>query len=470
MINLNSSSVHLCSHSEIDVTNHINDIHNDCNQWRCSRSFSLLIPAIQQKTKRDIEIQKILDNDKNMCLIRFTKNGPVFRLSKAIVNNLKGSYIEEKSSDLLHAEDGIISLDYNGNDVWAYYLLDYLNDNQIDFNNMQYEEQLGVLDLFEFCGLPIPLELIECKNKRKKNRRKYEQKDEEEIMLIINGKRNSKIKDYLIQNKSWNKYIMNYDNGYVDYDEIHNYLYINKKYKYIEYIKEYIMNGTINIEEKKINNNDIKLLENEMIEIFGDQGRIIIKEIINQIQFIDSIILNKELSIPLINWLGKEKTWKLLFRASEHNYRVSEFHKYCDNKGETVTIIKHIGHNNKENIFGGYTDQNWESRTDNCWKSYSKEFLFTLSNEHNIPPTKYDPIDKNSQYGIHCHSSLGPKFGSGSDICIYDDCHNNTSSYCHARLFEYKNTPQKHSLFVNTNDSNTQNNFTVEDYEVWGKT
>ena len=46
------------------------------------------------------------------------------------------------------------------------------------------------------------------------------------------------------------------------------------------------------------------------------------------------------------------KTYKLLYRASEHNYLASStFHKLCDNHGPTITIIK----SNFGNIFGGFT-------------------------------------------------------------------------------------------------------------------
>ncbi|KAK8795565.1 hypothetical protein WA158_000222 [Blastocystis sp. Blastoise] len=117
--------------------------------------------------------------------------------------------------------------------------------------------------------------------------------------------------------------------------------------------------------------------------------------ITKSINFMDSNILNGNSNyIYILNeWLGKEKQWKLLFRASEHKYKASEFHKYCDTKCPTVTIIKHIGHDNKINIFGGYTTQYWESQSDDCLKYDSGSFLFTLSNEHDIPPTKYDILE-----------------------------------------------------------------------------
>ncbi|KAK8798791.1 hypothetical protein WA158_007875 [Blastocystis sp. Blastoise] len=169
----------------------------------------------------------------------------------------------------------------------------------------------------------------------------------------------------------------------------------------------------------------------------------------------------------LNNWLGKERKWKLLFRASEHKYSAREFHKYCDNKGETVTLIKHIGHNNHINIFGGYTDQSWESKKSNYFKPYSKEFLFTLSNEHNIPPTQYLHNDNNdNSFSILYNPSFGPIFGS-YDFALSDDCHNNIFSVCNAHSYQHINTPQNSSLFVNTNNPNSVNAFKVDDYEVW---
>ena len=82
------------------------------------------------------------------------------------------------------------------------------------------------------------------------------------------------------------------------------------------------------------------------------------------------IIRNKDLSQFLLNtqlvkqkyfcylcsWLGDYK-WKLIYRASEHNYSGESSHQYCDNViGPTLVVIKSsIGW-----IFGGYTTQSWK--------------------------------------------------------------------------------------------------------------
>ncbi|KAK8799476.1 hypothetical protein WA158_006025 [Blastocystis sp. Blastoise] len=182
--------------------------------------------------------------------------------------------------------------------------------------------------------------------------------------------------------------------------------------------------------------------------------------------FADSVILKGYTSyINILNsWFGNKKPWKLSFRASEHKYKASEFHKYCDNKCPTVTIIKHIGHDDKINIFGGYTTQYWESRKEKEYKYDSGSFLFTLSNEHDIPPTKYDILDPfNALYWDKNH---GPDF---MDICIKDDCNNNNFSYIngHTCYYAHHNTPQSTSLFVNTAEPKENNYFTVEEYEVY---
>ena len=56
----------------------------------------------------------------------------------------------------------------------------------------------------------------------------------------------------------------------------------------------------------------------------------------------------------LTQWLPAKTTWNLCWRASQHGWAASVFHKRCDFKGPTVTIIR-VG----EYIFGGYSDASW---------------------------------------------------------------------------------------------------------------
>ena len=60
--------------------------------------------------------------------------------------------------------------------------------------------------------------------------------------------------------------------------------------------------------------------------------------------------------MQLQKWLGEKCKWNLCYRASRDGWSAQDFHKHCDNKGPTVVLVKA-----NDYIFGGYTDQHWES-------------------------------------------------------------------------------------------------------------
>ena len=47
--------------------------------------------------------------------------------------------------------------------------------------------------------------------------------------------------------------------------------------------------------------------------------------------------------------------WCLCYRASRDGWSAQDFHRHCDNKGPTMTLVKVV-----EYIFGGYSDEGWE--------------------------------------------------------------------------------------------------------------
>ena len=71
-----------------------------------------------------------------------------------------------------------------------------------------------------------------------------------------------------------------------------------------------------------------------------------------------SNILKVEIAFmtQLHKWLGEKCKWNLCYRASRDGWSGQDFHRLCDNKGPTVVLIKA-----NDCIFGGYTDQHWES-------------------------------------------------------------------------------------------------------------
>ena len=67
------------------------------------------------------------------------------------------------------------------------------------------------------------------------------------------------------------------------------------------------------------------------------------------------LLENTDYDDKMREWLGSDYDMKLLYRASEHGYTAKSFHKYCDDKGPTLIIIK----SSEGWIFGGYTTQSW---------------------------------------------------------------------------------------------------------------
>ena len=158
----------------------------------------------------------------------------------------------------------------------------------------------------------------------------------------------------------------------------------------------------------------------------------------------------------LLDWSGFT-SMKLLYRGTRDGMTSKDFHKKCDNKGETISLFL----NDKGNIFGGYSSIPWES---NGGGKISEDcFLFTLINIFNTEPTKFPYIQKRSVY----HSlDYGPDFGDGSDICCgknFMDEKTNSSGF----PVSYKDVLGKgKSIFTGDIDKNNKN-FILKELEVF---
>jgi hypothetical protein len=117
-------------------------------------------------------------------------------------------------------------------------------------------------------------------------------------------------------------------------------------------------------------------------------------------------------------------TWTCIYRASRDGFKAIDFHARCDYKSNTLILIRsHFG----ACIFGGYTEQSWDSDTYNSndsninnelgfvKKQDSKAFIFSLDN------FEYKPFKINSSPngGIRCSKNFGPMFGK--DIVIAEE-------------------------------------------------
>ena len=154
--------------------------------------------------------------------------------------------------------------------------------------------------------------------------------------------------------------VLNYEIFGIDYE---NRKTINKLCKHPDIIWEYIETKDISKEslEQFDDNteffNDLNVIHCEDKEIKAKISRCCFKQLSELLP--DTQLVNKQYDSKLREWIGNDCKWKLLYRASEHEYTAKSFHEYCDDKGPTLIVIKSSG----GWIFGGYTTQSWGIRS-----------------------------------------------------------------------------------------------------------
>ncbi len=100
-----------------------------------------------------------------------------------------------------------------------------------------------------------------------------------------------------------------------------------------------------------------------------------------------SILPNdKEISkLMSLSEFSINKKWNLIYKGSKNGFKSSDFHSKCDDKPNTLVIIK----SKNGNVFGGYTEKSW-SNIDSMSSMYehidkldSSAFIFSLINKEN---------------------------------------------------------------------------------------
>lgn len=122
-----------------------------------------------------------------------------------------------------------------------------------------------------------------------------------------------------------------------------------------------------------------------------------------------SIIKNDLKKFNLLNNWIKEKMdkdqikYELIFKMSENGTRAEDFHKFCNDKGATLTIIKTTGNQ----MFGGFTPLDWKSLSNNyeLIDKTRRTFLFSLN-----LMKKFEMLS-NQKTAIYSSKNFGPSFG-----------------------------------------------------------
>nr|XP_018913693.1 PREDICTED: uncharacterized protein LOC109041728 [Bemisia tabaci] len=158
----------------------------------------------------------------------------------------------------------------------------------------------------------------------------------------------------------------------------------------------------------------------------------------------------------LNQWYRSPKqVWRLVYRASTHGYSAEAFHRHCDGIAPTYVIVS----GNRGEVCGGFSDVPWGKSTKGShYIPSEKAFLFSLSNNQDLPPTKYDIVKK--PFAICYHPEVGPIFGAGADLLIADNCNANVDSY--------SNLPHSYDgENASFNSLMGDYYFSVQDYEVF---
>ena len=171
----------------------------------------------------------------------------------------------------------------------------------------------------------------------------------------------------------------------------------------------------INIKDENINNLLDGIMipnENQLDEIIEKMKNCFLekKSIINSPIMINSSIIKNDLKkFNLLNEWIKEKMdkdqikYELIFKMSQNGTRAEDFHKFCNDKGATLTIIKTTGNQ----IFGGFTPLDWKSLSNNyeLIDKTRRTFLFSLN-----LMKKFEMLS-NQKTAIYSSKNFGPSFG-----------------------------------------------------------
>jgi hypothetical protein len=119
-----------------------------------------------------------------------------------------------------------------------------------------------------------------------------------------------------------------------------------------------------------------------------------------------------ELPSPLSTFSKNEMV--LLYVGSRDGLDGASFHRCCDGKGRTITIVE----SDQGYIFGGYTPLAWDGTGQYKADTSLQSFIFTVRNPSNTAPRRFALKSNRAQYAIYCSPSYGPTFGAGQDFYV----------------------------------------------------
>ena len=169
-----------------------------------------------------------------------------------------------------------------------------------------------------------------------------------------------------------------------------------------------------------------------------------------------------------------EKHFDMLYRGSADGFTAEAFHRRCDKKGPTLTLVR----SDNGNIFGGYSTVAWGSK--DAFRAAPGSFLLTLRNTYGTEPSTFSLLEPGCPSAIYDHYTFGPTFGGGCDLCLWPPF--NTGRKCYSNIGaesgsgngssigkrgSYRDVIGKGSSVFTGDSSDTKTYFDVAEIEVY---
>ena len=192
----------------------------------------------------------------------------------------------------------------------------------------------------------------------------------------------------------------------------------------VEWIKHHNNTSPMTRETMKIK----ELKGNRLVKELADKYRSSLTSNIGQELCIfagDGTLLNYEQKILLNKLFTKEKKWSLIYKGTRDGFASDDFHRMCNNRGATLTIIQTRNRfymKNRHMLFGGYTTVPWSSQYGFHYDPQAFLFQF-IQNKL----TRFN-IRSSDETAVFHSVSSGPVFGL-DDIHICHRSNENNFSY-----------------------------------------
>lgn len=118
--------------------------------------------------------------------------------------------------------------------------------------------------------------------------------------------------------------------------------------------------------------------------------------------------------------LFENPCFDLLYRGTKDGFDARNFHRCCDLKGPTLTLIKTTA----GRIFGGFANESWESTINETYVADPHAFIFSWNFKE-----VYRQVEKFHKYSLRFHRDYGVAFGHGCDLALFSFCNSVDSNY-----------------------------------------